>query len=304
MFSKRLISSKRFRLVLSILIAAHLLAIFLPPLSFQTRGSLGQSPSVATLLGPLESYGQFLYIDRGYAFIAPDPGPSHLIQVAVTDPSTRDTSGTATREEWMYPDRSRQWPRLLYHRHFMLTEYLYEIYQPPLPDDVSQLQPDELKFWTDARSRYEHFRQSMIRHLEHENPNHEIAVRRIEHLIPDLVAYREQPVSLTDINSYRVLLDQSVELSPLSREGEAIEEGQLLESIPTPSQAAKPRRKFGVEPPVAAGVDEKKAQRPRVSDSQAPKDSPALHSPLDSDSLKSPGLNPANESVESVGAGS
>ncbi len=233
MTSKRLIPSKRFRFIVSSLLVLHLLAIFLPPLSFQTRGTLGQSPAVASLLRPLEGYGQFLYVDRGYAFFAPDPGPSHLIQVAITDPQ-------GDRQEVMYPDRTKQWPRLMYHRHFMLTEFLFEIYQPPLPSvEIDAFDPSEVEYWRQSRARYEYFRQSMVQHLESEHPGREIAIRRIEHLIPDLVSFREQPVSLTDENSYRVILDQPIDLTePTGLEGAE----PLPEAIPAPSGAAALRR--------------------------------------------------------------
>lgn len=233
MTSKRLTPSKRFRLIVSILLVLHLLALFLPPLSFQSRGPLGQSPSVASLLRPLEGYGQFLYMDRGYAFFAPDPGPSHLIQAAITDQS-------GNRQEVMFPDRTQQRPRLLYHRHFMLTEFLFEIYQPPLPEvEIAALDPSEAEYWQQSRARYEYFRRSLVQHLESVHPGREIAIRRIEHLIPDLVTFRERPVSLTAEGSYRVMLDQPIELTEPS-ELEAAE--PLPEAIPAPSGAAKLRR--------------------------------------------------------------
>ena len=236
MTAKRLFSSKRFRLVVSCFLVLHLLALFLPPLSFQTQGPLGQSPAVASALLPLEAYGQFLYIDRGYAFFAPDPGPSHMIQVAVTNPE-------GNREEFLYPDRRRQWPRLLYHRHFMLTEFLYDIYQPPLPTgeaELAALDPQELEYWSNGRARYERFRQSMVHHLEAVNPGREVAIRRIEHLIPDLVAFRERPLVLTDEESYRVLLDQPIPVTEPTGLGDTGlgDMESLPEAIPAPTAAS------------------------------------------------------------------
>lgn len=241
MTSKKLLSSKRFRLALSLLICLHLLAVFLPPLSFQTRGPLGQSPSVSSALRPLEGYGEFLYINRGYAFFAPDPGPSHLIQAAITD-------SQGNRTEVMIPDRKVHWPRLLYHRHFMLTEFLYEIYEPALsPAAVAALEPQEAELWRQSRSRYEHFRQSLVQHLEFANPNSEVAIRRIEHLIPDLVEFQRQPVNLTDPESYRVLLDQPIDFAQPPMPGEV---EQLPEATPVlpPSEPAADGANSGAEP--------------------------------------------------------
>lgn len=249
MTSKRLIHSRRFRFVISCLLLVHLSAVFLPPLSFQTRGPVGQSPSVSTLIRPLEGYGQFLYIDRGYAFFAPDPGPSHLIQVALTDPS-------GERREVMYPNLREQWPRLLYHRHFMLSEFLYEIYEPPLsPSVISSLDQIELESWRRSRSRYQQFRESIIHHLETVHPEHQVAIRRIEHLIPDLLQFREQPVPLDLEESYRVLLDQALELEDANPEAPP---GPTTDSYPNDG-AALPGK--GLQ-------DFRRAVGPRVNDGQ------------------------------------
>jgi hypothetical protein len=203
------------RCAISILLIGHLLAVVLPPLAFQTNGPIGQSPSIATIFAaPLEAYSQLLYIDRGYAFFAPDPGPSHLVQVAITDQDGRLI-------ENMIPDRKVHWPRLLYHRHFMLTEFLDEIHQPPGPPlELLEAAPEEAEYWTRTRDRYEHVRQSVIEHLRHQHPGREIAVRRIEHLIPDVIQYRLNPVSLIDPESYRVMLDQPIEAESIGTDGE------------------------------------------------------------------------------------
>ena len=196
--------TKRVRLLFSILIIGHLLALILPPLSVQTRGPVGQSPSVSTVLAGVEPYSQLLYIDRGYAFFAPDPGPSHLIQVAITNPDGQ-------RIERRYPDLDQQWPRLLYHRHFMLSEFLQEIYHPPgPPEELQKANPQEARYWSLSRSRYERIRQSMIDHLRHEYPGDDVAIARIEHLLPNLLDYQQEPVELTDERLYRVLLDQPI----------------------------------------------------------------------------------------------
>lgn len=220
--------SRRWRIGLSMLLVVHLLAVAVPPLAFQTRGPLGQpSEAVDVLFRPLSRYSQFLYLDRGYAFFAPNPGPSHLIQAAI--------SSDSETIERMYPDREQQWPRLLYHRHFMITEFLEEIYQPPgPPEELRRLDPAEAENWAQARARYEYVRQSVIDHLRHENPGREVAVRRIEHLIPDLDLYREEPIELTDERLYRVLLDEPIVLNLDGNAELSAPEGPA-ESVPPPS---------------------------------------------------------------------
>jgi hypothetical protein len=196
-------NSKAVRSTLTVIVLVHLMAVVLPPLWFQTR----PSPAVATLLRPVEGYGQFLYIDRGYAFFAPDPGPSYLVQAAIT-------SGPGTPAvERMYPDRQDQWPRLLYHRHFMLTEFLNEIYQPPGPPaELVELDREEAENWVRARSRYEHVRTSYVDHLKHVHPGKDVAIRRVEHLIPNIVEFQREPVPLNDPRLYQVLLDIPINL--------------------------------------------------------------------------------------------
>ena len=231
--------TNRWRLGLSLLLVGHLLAVAVPPLAFQTRGPLGLSEAVDTLFRPIRAYSQFLYLDRGYAFFAPDPGPSHLIQAAISTESETSESETPESEtvesetvERMYPDREQQWPRLLYHRHFMITEFLEEIYQPPgPPPELVQLDPQEAEIWMRARARYEHVRQSVIDHLRHENPGRQVAVRRIEHIVPDLGQYRLDPINLTDERLYQVLLDEVI-LPEDSGELSAPETSR--ESIPSP----------------------------------------------------------------------
>ncbi|MGB0595378.1 MAG: hypothetical protein ACPGLY_01595 [Rubripirellula sp.] len=198
--------SRRTRLLLSGLLLGHLLAVVLPPLSFQTRGPLGTSPSIASLFAWFEPYSQWLYIDRGYAFFAPDPGPSHLVQAAITD-------SDGERLEIVFPDRTVQWPRLSYHRHFMLTEFLEEIYQPPgPPPELNELDPAEAQYWLGARARYERIRQSYIEHLRHMYPGRQVEVRRVEHLIPEILEFQQRPIELTDDSLYRPMLDLPVVL--------------------------------------------------------------------------------------------
>ncbi len=68
--------SRPIRIVVSLLLCGHLLAVALPPLAFQARGPLGLSPAVETALLPVEQYGQFMFLDRGYSFFAPIRGPA------------------------------------------------------------------------------------------------------------------------------------------------------------------------------------------------------------------------------------
>ncbi|WP_342190418.1 hypothetical protein Pla52nx_003174 [Stieleria varia] len=178
--------------------------MFLPPLAFQAAGALGPSPFVDTLLQPFRRYGEMLYLNRGYAFFAPDPGPSHLIQARVTD-----SSGVVS--ETLSPDRKTQWPRLLYHRHFMLSEFLNEVYQPPGPPaELYEIDRLGAEMWAQSRLRYEHVRQSYVEHLENKHDGKEVAIRRIEHVIPGHVEFANAPISISDPRLYIIMQDQQI----------------------------------------------------------------------------------------------
>jgi len=194
------------KLIISVGVAFHCLAVAVPPLAFQTRGPIGSSPSVGMLVALVQRYCQVLYLDRGYAFFAPDPGPSHLIQAATTEHDGQVS-------ERMYPDREQHWPRLLYHRHFMLAEYLTEIHQPPGPPAaLVQESPEEAEDWKRRRTRYEHVRQSMVEHLKHKSGAKAVAIRRVEHLIPAFFEFNQEEILLTDPRFYQVLLDNPLPL--------------------------------------------------------------------------------------------
>jgi len=194
------------RRLFSLLIAAHLLAVIVPPLAFQASGPFGLAPSIASVMRLVQPYAQFMYLDRGYAFFAPDPGPSHLIQAGLID-----ASGELT--ELVFPNLDDQWPRLLYHRHFMLAEFLNDIHQPPgPPPELIQEDPQAAQAWRDARARYEHVRASIVRHLESQYPGRSVAIRRMEHSIPDVITFGEESIVLTDPRLYQVLLDDPAPL--------------------------------------------------------------------------------------------
>jgi len=124
------------RVLASLLVAAHVLAVFvapwdlatgaaLPPGYLAPTDSLGrpmrpstdewQQPVITrSLRGFFNHYLNLLYLNHGYEFFAPDPAGTHRIDYHVTKPD-----GTVV--EGKFPDLSAQWPRLLYHRHMMLA---------------------------------------------------------------------------------------------------------------------------------------------------------------------------------------
>jgi hypothetical protein len=65
---------------------------------------------------PMRWYLDALYLNQGHSFFAPDVGPGHLIQYECFDVNGKSI------ERGELPSRKENWPRLLYHRYFMLAD--------------------------------------------------------------------------------------------------------------------------------------------------------------------------------------
>ncbi|MGV3485482.1 MAG: hypothetical protein ACO1RT_13785 [Planctomycetaceae bacterium] len=201
-------ANRRVRFGISVLLIGHLWAVVGRPFEFATQGPFGSSPSASAFYAPIRGYSQFAYLDHGYAFFAPDPGPSHFIQAAITD-------SEGVRVEKKYPDLSQQWPRLLYHRHFMLAEFLNDVHHPP-GDPPAEIAEDAAASaaWVRARRRYEDVRDSILNHLRYRYPRSEVAIRRMEHRQPGLPEFLQGEVGTRDESLLRVLFDTLDDLPP------------------------------------------------------------------------------------------
>ena len=100
------------RRIATALIAFHLAAVIFAPLSLG-----GAFESLFRPFQILRTYATVLYLDHGYRYFAPDPGPTHTIRFEHIS-----ADGAAHSEK--LPDRKATRPRLLYHRWFMLGESL------------------------------------------------------------------------------------------------------------------------------------------------------------------------------------
>lgn len=195
-------TSRPFRIVASVLIIGHVWAIVGRPIEFATQGPFGTSPSATLFRNPVRAYSQFAYLDHGYAFFAPDPGPSHLIAATV---KAKDGQTTELR----YPDLGDQWPRLMYHRHFMLAEFLNNVYHPPgePPQNIAD-NPIAAREWRMARRRYESVRDSIADCLRKQHPECDIAIERLQHRQPGLPEFFEENMPLDDARLVIMLLDE------------------------------------------------------------------------------------------------
>jgi hypothetical protein len=100
------------RRVVSIGLALHLIALVIAPLAVAPCSQL-----TLRLWTAFRPYLQSLSLNHGYHFFAPEPGPSHLVRYEL-----RFADGHLA--EGVFPNPHQHQPRLLYHRHFMLSEFL------------------------------------------------------------------------------------------------------------------------------------------------------------------------------------
>lgn len=100
-----------------------------------------------------------MYLDHGYFFFAPNPGPNHLVGWKA------NTAKSDQLPEVLFPDRRQQWPRLRYHRYFMLSEFYNNSFAPTelLPEDRQN--PEFYKRWTDDRRFYEALQRSITNRI-------------------------------------------------------------------------------------------------------------------------------------------
>jgi hypothetical protein len=97
--------------LLNLWLCWHLFAIVVCPASVAPA-----SPMIQSAWGVASPYLQALYLNHGFRFFAPEPAGSTLVDYELEFPDGAHATGCI-------PHRSVG-PRLLYHRHFMLTEFL------------------------------------------------------------------------------------------------------------------------------------------------------------------------------------
>lgn len=115
------------RAAVSLAVTWHLVGVIVAPLSVPPRFEGRDSVLGSQLKTVYTPYITALYLNHAYKFFAPNPGDSHLVRY---DLYFADGTKKIGAEEQAFPDRLRHWPRLLYHRHFMLTEFIND-FAPP-----------------------------------------------------------------------------------------------------------------------------------------------------------------------------
>ena len=110
--------------VLSLLVVWHLGGVILAAWSIPPT-----SPLVVDLAQwpPMQWYLDALYLDHDHQSFT-NPGESHLIRYEVLD------NRGSVIQQGEFPNKKEQWPRLRYHRYFMLADQA----GLPLPDEAEQ----------------------------------------------------------------------------------------------------------------------------------------------------------------------
>jgi hypothetical protein len=82
-------------------------------------------PTILRLSQFIQPYLDLLYLNHGYSFFAPEPSASYVIEYEIEKEDGQTVRGRL-------PDLRRHWPRLLYHRYFMLSSQNFELTQRAL----------------------------------------------------------------------------------------------------------------------------------------------------------------------------
>ncbi len=98
----------------SVGILCFLFIVIVGPLSNPVASPYLSGP-IAEAVSPIH---RAMFLGHGYRFFGPDPGPGHLVVY-------QGQRADGSEFEGVFPDSSKHWPRLLYHRWFMLSETVF-----------------------------------------------------------------------------------------------------------------------------------------------------------------------------------
>jgi len=198
--------SKFSRHVASAAIVFYLIVVVIGPLS-NPIGSQHFSVPIAERISPVQ---RVLFLGHGYRFFAPDPGPTHRLLY-------RGVHADGTEFSGHFPDRDNNWPRLLYHRWFMLSETLF---------NEQVLKPSEAQF--------------QLRQAEYDRQILRLRTEGKRELLDQLIRERKLETTFFETSTARIeLLAGAVAKVLLQRnEGESIELFVQERRIPYPEEVA------------------------------------------------------------------
>jgi hypothetical protein len=239
------------RWVISGWLLVHLLSVVAEPLRMFSRSEYRPAaPHIWLLRSSLAPYIEFLYLSHGYFFFAPNPGPNHILEfrfrpptagssdeslsTRLADSQTGELGGDpdlAGFDTLRFPERGKQWPRLLYHRYFMLSEFYQQLYrQAPIELEEEALRVPQLwDQWQEARQLYLDVQASLRRRAMAMRPDQRVEIRRLMHELPSDVLILQEGWSVNDPRLYITLPESVTELNlpagavePGTRQGEEL----------------------------------------------------------------------------------
>lgn len=147
--------SRWLRRVVSVGLLWHLIALVIAPLAVAPTSPLWQRAWLT-----FRPYLEAMNLNHGYHFFAPEPGPSHLVSYELRYEDGRVEKG-------LFPNAHQQQPRLRYHRHFMLSEFL-----------------NHLAIDDGRREAFDAITRSYADHLRHEHHAVEVSLSLRRHYVP------------------------------------------------------------------------------------------------------------------------
>jgi hypothetical protein len=186
------------RVIVSLILLWHLSAVFMAGLS------VPPSSPLASVVGQqvMQWYLDLLAMNRGHHFFAPDPPPGVLVRYELFDKEGKTIVGE-------FPNKKEYWPRLRYHRHFMLADQA----------TIGATNENDRKLGSQIYLR------AYGRHLLREHDGQRVRLQRVIHLVLDPPRFRPaemQNWTLTHPNTYQVDTEVVVQRNDLEREAARI----------------------------------------------------------------------------------
>lgn len=183
------------RVLITLALLVHLTAVIAAPMSvpFEREALPSEIPRV--VWSTLSPYIFPTYLNHGYRFFAPAPSPGHLVRYTLEMPDGDTRTG-------VFPDLKTQWPRLFYHRHFMLSEKLTQVFDPEQPS--ADAPPQVRAEWEQERQVFNAIVESYARYLLKTSGAKRVTLQFVQHNLPS-PADLENDRPLDDPQLYVVL---------------------------------------------------------------------------------------------------
>jgi len=168
--------SPGFRGFVSVLLLIHLVALFVGPCA-------SPPPSSYWAQGTEQFMAPYLHATflrgHGYRFFAPNPGPSHLVRYELLDEADDEIS------EGTFPSLDEHWPRLFYHRHFMISESMFNTANVPGEPPPPEAPPEAHAEYEAVAGLRDAYLDSISRYIARQHPEAaKVRIVMVQHAIP------------------------------------------------------------------------------------------------------------------------